>query len=268
MALINFRLKHPDNITPWNAPPDTSMHWFGLTEGEYWLDVNKATLYEYTNEVLAGNNANDSHYVDYQIARLLEDLTSLFDAIAEPVPDAFYAIARSNDYLYRFYAAAQNWFEHASKEASTDADSSYDSYDKSIEWIYSRTLTAGHLAYEPGISFFRNKDNISIVWNADHLTEHNIPVWTAQNGEVEMAYQTFIYEIEDFGNRFFHTMDAQVKLAIEKNRGATQLDKEQLIQEQQSRKEAFQQKLSLLKGAPTKHTDWNLINSLITKMFS
>lgn len=268
MALIHFRLKHPDNILPWGDAPDTGMHWFGLTDGEYWLDVNKATLYEYTNEVLAGGDVNTSHYVDYQIARLSEDWTNLFESIAEPVPDAFYAIARSSDYLYRFYEAAQTWFDNLSKDPSVDIAACSDRYDKTIEWIYSRTLTAMHLTFGPGISFFRNRDHISIVWKADHLTENDIPVWTAQNGEVEMEYEMFIHEMEDFGNRFFSAMDTQVRIAVEKDWGTTPLNKEQLIQEQQERRAEFQRKLSLLKGEPAKHTEWDVINSLITKMFS
>ncbi|BAV05013.1 hypothetical protein SAMN05421788_11336 [Filimonas lacunae] len=268
MALINFKLKHPANIIPWGDAPDTSMDWFGLTDGEYWLDVNKATLYEYTREVLSGNHVNDSCYVDYPIARLLEDWTSIFESIAEPVPDAFYTIAQSNNYLYRFYEAAQNWFDNLSQDPSIDANAHYDSYDKAIEWIYSRTLTAMHLTSGPGISFFRNRNNISIVWKADHLTENNIPVWTAQDGEVAMEYATFIHEIEDFGHRFFTAMDAQVQIAVEKNWGTTQVNKERLIQEQQERRAGFQQKLSILNGQPTKHTEWNVINSMITKMFS
>jgi hypothetical protein len=267
MALINFKLKHPDNIIPWGDAPDTSMHWYGLTDGEYWLDVNKATIYEYTSEVLAGSHANDSHYVDYQIARLLEDWTSIFDAIAEPVPDAFYAIARENNYLYRFYGAVQNWLENLPDTASTNTET-YEHYDPAIEWIYSRTLTASHLTNDPAISFFRNNNNISIVWKADHLTEQNIPVWTAQNGELKIAYSTFIHEIEDFGNRFFNAMDTQVQIAIAKDWGTTQINKDALMREQQQRKGGFQQSLSVLKGEPAKHTDWDLINALITKMFS
>lgn len=264
MALINFKLRHPDNIIPWDDNPGTSMHWFGLTEGEYWLDVNKATLYEYTNEVLTGGDGNDATHVEYQIVRLMEDWAGLFESIAEPVPDAFYGIARNSNYLYRFYGAASQWIEDLPEDPSIDVDSYY----KTIEWIYSRTLTATHLTSGPGISFFRNGNNISIVWKADHLTEESTPIWTAQNGEVEMAYEMFVNEIEDFGNRFYNAMDAQVQIAVEKDWGTTDLDKERLIEEQQERRTAFQKRLALLKGEPTKHTDWELINSLVTKMFS
>jgi hypothetical protein len=260
MALINFKLKHPDTILPWGDAPDTTMHWFGLTDGEYWLDLNKATFYEYTDQVTTGNN--ETRYVEYQLVRLIEDWTSLFESIAEPIPDGFYAIASSHDYLYRFYAAAQTWFDKLPEDAN------FEHYEKAIEWIYSRTLMASHLTAGPGISFFRNRDNLSIVWQADHVIENNTPVWTAQNGEIEMGYDTFIKEMEDFGDRFFEAMDAQVKIAVEKDWGTTQINKERLIQEQQERRADFQTKLAVLKGERTKHTDWELINTIITEMFS
>jgi len=264
MAFINFKLRHPDNIIPWGDQDDTSMDWTGLTEGEYWLDLDKTTLYEYTNEVLAGGDPNGSTYVEYQLVRLIEDWTSLFESIAEPVPDAFYAISRDNSYLYRFYAAVTKWMDNMSEDPSIDMDI----YEKTIEWIYSRTLNAMHLTGGPSISFFRNGNNISIVWKGDHLTDNNIPVWTAQNGSVEMEYKTFVNEMEDFGNRFFDAMDNQVKIAIEKDWGAARFNKEQLVLEHQERRAEFQNSLDVLKGEPTKQTDWDLINSLITKMFS
>lgn len=268
MALINFKLRHPDNIIPWDDDTDTTIHWQGLTEGEYWLDLNKATLYEYTPEVLAGGDTDDSTYVVYQLDRLINDWTGIFESIAAPVPDAFYTISRNHHYLYRFYGAAMHWFDRLSADPSIHADTDYEQYDKTIEWIYSRTLTAPYLASDPGISFFRNGDYLSIVWQADHVTPENIPVWTAQNGEVEMAYDLFVHEMEDFAKRFFDAMDVQVRIAVEKDWGATRINKEALVKEQEERKAAFQRKLGILKGPPVKHTDWELINTLVTKMFS
>ncbi len=151
---------------------------------------------------------------------------------------------------------------------SEDPSVDMENYDKTIEWIYSRTLTAGHLTFGPGISFFRNGNNISIVWKADYLIENNIPVWKAQNGQLEMDYKTFINEMEDFGSRFFDAMDTQIQIAVEKDWGTTRINKERLIQEQQERKAEFRKSLAVLKSEPTKQTDWDLINSLITKMFA
>jgi hypothetical protein len=245
MALINFKLKHPDEILPWGVDDDNSIYWSDLTYGEYWLDVKKAKLYEYTEEV---TKSGDSRYVEYQIFRLITDLTGIFESVAEPVPDAFYAIAKEHNYLYRFYSAVQ-------QKLSSEED------DKAVEWIYSRTLMAEHLTSGPGISFFRNGDHLAIVWNADYVTENNIPIWTAQNGQVEMGYNTFVQEVEDFGKRFFDAMDVQVQLASKAN-------KERLLQEQLKRKAEFQKKLAILKSEPAKNTDWEQVNAIVTKMFS
>jgi hypothetical protein len=260
MALINFKLKHPDSIAPWGDGPDTSMDWLGLTEGAYWLDLNKAILYEYTDEVLTGEE--ETTYVEYPLARLTEDVSALFESIAAPVPDTFYSIAKSNHYLYRFYGAVQQWLEQLSDQVT------YDRYEKAIAWIYSRTLIAMHLTGGPGISFFRNGEKLAIVWKADYLTENDKPVWTAGNGEMEMPYESFVREVEDFGERFFKAMDTQVQLAIGKDWGTAYINKERLVQEQQERKVAWGQKVALLKGKSAKSTDWEQINSLITEMFS
>jgi hypothetical protein len=144
----------------------------------------------------------------------------------------------------------------------------YDKYDQVIEWIYSRTLSAIHLTYGPSISFFRNKENLSIVWEASHRTEENIPVWTAQTGEVEMKYIDFVGEMEEFGSRFFSAMQRQVEIAVEKDWGAVQLDKPRLIEEQHERKNEYEDSVSLLKNKPSKSTNWDLVRSLIKEMNS
>ncbi|SFW67917.1 DUF5984 family protein [Chitinophaga sancti] len=266
MALINFRLKHPDLIVPWGDAPDTSMDWFGLTEGEYWLDLKKATLYEYTDEILRGDH--DTRYVEFQIARLIEDWTGIFASIAEAVPDGFYSIANSCSYLYRFYGAVQQLQDRLTADAAEDVQAKYDRYDKAIDWIYNRTLLAPHLTCAPGLSFFRNGDKLALVWKADHRVESNIPVWTAKNGEIELPYEVFVREMEEFGERFFSAMDEQVQLAVEKDWGNTKINSARLVKEQQERRAAFQKKVAVLKEEVMNPTDWKLVNAVITEMFS
>jgi hypothetical protein len=268
MALINFKLRHPDNIAPWGTPPNTSMHWFGLTDSEYWLDLGKANIYEYSDEVLKHWNVDSIKYVDYQLIRLIEDWASIFQDIAEPIPDAFYAISKNHQSLYEFYRKATIWLEKLSDDPTIDIDTYYDKYDKIIEWIYSRTLSAMHLTHGPNISFFRNKNSLSIVWGADQLIDDKIPVWTSQTGEIEMEYETFIHEIKDLGNRFFEAMDNQVQIAVNKDWGITNLDKEGLVKEHEERKAEFNRSLLVLKDHPAKQTNWDLITSLINEMNS
>lgn len=268
MTLINFKLRHPDNVTPWGTPPGGNMHWFGLTDSEYWLQVGKATLYQYTDEVLRHWHVKDFKFVDYQAIRFIEDWTSIFDSLIEPIPDEFYEIAKNHKSLYEFYGKAKQWLDKLSDDPTIDIDTYYDKYDQVIEWIYSRTLSAMHLTYGPNITFFRNQDNLSIVWKTSHVTEENIPVWTAQTGEFEMKYIDFVNEVEDFGKRFFSAMQDQVKIAVEKDWGAVDLNKPRLIEEQQERIIEFEDTTLLLKNKPNKSTNWDLVRSLIKEMDS
>jgi|688.fasta_scaffold133064_2 hypothetical protein len=268
MTLINFKLRHPDNVTPWGTPPGGSMHWFGLTESEYWLQLGKATLYEYTEDVLRHWDVSDFKCVEYQSVRLIEDWTSIFESIVEPIPDEFYEIAKNHKSLYDFYERATQWLDKVSDDPSIDVDTYYDKYDQVIEWIYSRTLNAIHLTYGPSISFFRNKEVLSIVWEASHRTEENIPVWTAQAGEVEMKYTDMVSEMEEFGERFFSAMQHQVEIAVDKDWGAVELNKSRLVEEQQERKAEFAESVSLLTNKPRKSTNWDLVGSLIKEMNS
>ena len=242
------------------------MHWFGLTDSEYWLQLGQVIFYEYTDEVLRHWEVQDFKCVDYQAIRLIEDLTSIFDSLVEPIPDDFYEIARNHTSLYEFYGKSKQWLDKLSDDPSIDIDTYYDKYDQVIEWIYSRTLSAMHLTYGPNITFFRNKDNLSIVWDASHETDENISVWTAQTGKFEMKYIDFVNEVEDFGKGFFSVMQRQVEIAVEKDWGTVDLNKTQLIEEQQERKIKFQESVSLLKNRPNKNTNWDMVRSLISEM--
>ena len=91
--------------------PDTNIHWFGLTDGDYWLSVGNKTLYEYTEEIIRAWNIGGGKYTDYNIVRFLEDFTELFSAIGESLPEDFYQLARSHNSLYEYIVKLQAWLE-------------------------------------------------------------------------------------------------------------------------------------------------------------
>ena len=43
--LINFTLAPIEQIVPWSEPGSRSLHWFGLTYGEYWIRAGEAALF-------------------------------------------------------------------------------------------------------------------------------------------------------------------------------------------------------------------------------
>ncbi len=71
---ISFKLQELDKIVPFGSKPNQSLHWFGLTDGLLWIDVNGQTIYEYTQEAQEYFD-NQVNYNDYQIARFLEDFS-------------------------------------------------------------------------------------------------------------------------------------------------------------------------------------------------
>src|SRR5687767_13197954 len=91
--------------------------------------------------------------------------------------------------LYDFRVKLQRWRDQITEE---QYDDSLDDDHQLAEWFASRSLTSMHLANGPDVGFFRNKDKLSIVWDAGYLTEENIPIWTAKTGEIEILYEDFI----------------------------------------------------------------------------
>lgn len=222
MPLINFLLKHPDDIFPFGTGSDKSLHWFGLTDGNLWLQPGEVKLYEYTDSFLSLLTMSDTKYVDYYLSRFVEDFTERFETISAAIPDESYAIVKNSTTLTQF------------RETSKRG------------WIEQRELTSGHLVGSPRIGFFRNKNKISIVWQADQRTKKNIPLWTAQNGQIEMDYSEFVAQIEDFGVSFFSAMTDQVEIALEKDWGAIKIDKLLLAEEHQQRQIGFTNQLRYL----------------------
>jgi hypothetical protein len=266
MPVINFKLKDPVEIIPWGIEPNTRMHWFGLTDGDYWLHLGDKTIYEHTNEIAVAWDISGTPYTDYYIVRFLEDFTEMFAAIGEPIPEELYQMTRSHFSLFDFYERATTWLEKLGDNETADINLYFDKYHKIIEWIYSRTLTAGHLKYGPKISFFRCNDKISIIWRCDHKDENDIPVWTAGNGEVEMLFDDFVREVKNWGELFFAAMEIQVGKAVEREWGNIEIDKARIKEEQNERNQDFIDKVNILTQTQHKSTDWSLVSSLIKEM--
>jgi hypothetical protein len=80
MPLINFTLTPLAAIEPWGQPPDLNLHWFGLSEGAYHLELGDVRLLEYREEL------GWPRYVEYSLARLHEDLLEMVPYVLQPLP--------------------------------------------------------------------------------------------------------------------------------------------------------------------------------------
>ncbi len=215
--MINFKLENIDNINSFGSEGDQSMHWFALTNGEYWIEIQNVTLFEYTNEI-RHYWGDTERYASYQIFRFIMDFTALFPSITESIPSDLFEKVKSAKLLgeignqMRIMASPDN--EMAIEE--------------SYWWIRNRTLFSEYFTGAPEITFFRCNEKIKIIWIANQVVDNRIPIWTAQTGEAEMDFEDFIVKIEDFGKKFLIEMEKQVNSALERDWGDIIIDKTKL----------------------------------------
>ena len=122
---INFRLQDLDKICLWGREEDLSLHWFGLTGGELWIDAGSQTIYEYS-EAARKYFSCPIQYNDYQIARFLEDFSYTFQYIGESIPEYLYGE------IGEFEAKTDAWKD----SHMDDADAVFALfYDNKYEWL-------------------------------------------------------------------------------------------------------------------------------------
>jgi hypothetical protein len=85
--LFNFVLRPLGDVAPWGKDPP-KLHWFGLTDGWFWLEADDQTLFRFSDTFLEQRCGQGSTapvpYVDYYVVRLWEDvLDGLHDFLSQ-----------------------------------------------------------------------------------------------------------------------------------------------------------------------------------------
>ncbi|MBS9767565.1 MAG: hypothetical protein KGV44_08500 [Flavobacteriaceae bacterium] len=256
--MINFNLKNINEIVPWGEKPNLNLHWFGLTDGNLWLNFGNETIYEYSEEVLNFWGDKSTPYNDYYVVRFLEDFTACFHKIGISIPYKFYKLTKN---INQFKNDTEKWLEN-----NEDSEIYWQKYCDLISWISDRSFDSGHLIGGPVISFFRYRDKIRIVWVTEWTLENGIQLWKAKDGGFEMNYSEFVSEVRKFGQDFFNAMDKQIELALSKDWGDIEVDKKMLVKEHAERKLDFAQKISFLEKDRNDDTDWNDIENILKQM--
>jgi hypothetical protein len=82
---FQFELRPLDEVRPWGGERP-NLHWFGLTDGWYWIEAEGHEFLRYSAEAVRRWDL-ERPYPDYYVARVWEDLQVLRWALCEPVPD-------------------------------------------------------------------------------------------------------------------------------------------------------------------------------------
>lgn len=256
---FNFKLRRLDKIAPFAQEIYRSLHWFGLTDGLFWIDIGEQTIYEYSP---AANDFFGSceKYNEYNIARFMEDFFHTFRYVGESIPEELY------NRLDTFGAKAEQWRKRYDMQEDDIFELFFeDEYSMLSKWWLDRGFDSAYLIGGPDINCFRCGDKIKIMWESKFLTGSGESIWTAPKGCYEMPYEDFISSITDFFHSFFEAMEQQIDWAVKREWGSIEIDEKALREENEKRKSDLLKKLTLLRYTD-EYTNWDKIMKLYEKM--
>ena len=266
MTLFEFKLKDLVDVMPWDDENGKKLHWFGLTDGYFYMNVNGEQLFHSTDEIIEyWKNENPefapvSNYVDYQVVRSYEDLLYILPNVLQPIPTAVFKHIETFNKQVQFENIFDNYLDFLGED-----DEPGDEYFDATEWFYLRRLSTMHLNQGPDIWFLLHEDQILIRWNNKEKHENGIPLWTSTSGECRMKADSFIEEVNGFHNNLMLEMERRIDL-LHKNNPIPdiRIDLKRLSEEHQERK------LSLARTLASKPTikNWDIVQSSINKIFS
>jgi len=258
--LFNFQLNPIDAIAPWGLEPH--LHWYGITFGNYWIDIGGVELFRYTDAMLnQWQLSTEQPYDDYQVSRIWEDVLKFLPDVLASVPES---VART----LGVSGDGQSWEARVTRWRArrVSEDDEYDNlYDQATWWWHSRRMTSGYLIYDPCIFLWRIGTEITMRWNTDLRTPDGLPVWTAAPGTCTLPVPDFIDEVRSFDDRLMRSMGERVRSVKERwDRSGISIDVDNLEREQRDRSQWLAQSLQRAPGLPA--TDWEQVVHAATRL--
>jgi hypothetical protein len=201
MALFEFELRDPAEITPWgNEAEGLHLSWFALTDGWFRMPVGDQALFEYSDKLRHHCGFADPR-PDYQIASFARDmLLSVMPAMA-PLPPRIERLAGDWDAMKGLEAAC-----FALDETDDPDRLAYDAW----RWLGERSPWTSYLAANPQISFVRIGNDVRIHWDNRNLEIKGIAAWTAGKGMHAIPVDVFREECREFSDRLLEQMARRI----------------------------------------------------------
>lgn len=263
MALINFQLARIENIAPFGSKKTGyRLHWFGLTDSFYWLKLDDRELFRLSDHfITTSRDPFEPPYVNYYLARFVEDLFAIFPSIATPIPDWLFRYISSISEMEKLQNKLHFWIENIWSEDENEYDQYY---APASDWLQNRQLNTGYLKDAPDLQFFRHNQDLVIRWNFECQNEKT-PIWAASKGEYILSFKEFTREVEDFYNRFWIAMQKQIDL-VHKGllRTDIMIDLDGLQEEHIQRKKQFDRVMEMLKSDSLEPVeDWDAVEKAL-----
>lgn len=193
--MFRFSLRAPNDVEPWGKPGQQTLHWFGFSDGSYFIDLGQHRLLEYCVDT------HHSRYVEYQIARMHSDLLDMLPEVLSPVPVELLASLANDSILETSEALAAR---------AGDLD---DPIWDALEGFRLRRLDTLYLSPPAHISFWTHDQNTYVEWNNHGCLFEGSPAWTACKGRFVLPTRDFVSAVHRFHDEFMSQMRERVELA-------------------------------------------------------
>ncbi|MGW4646947.1 DUF5984 family protein [Kitasatospora sp. NPDC004289] len=242
---FRFGLTPLDRVRPWGSERPV-LHWFGLTDGWYGIDLGGHELLRYSERTLralrATGDGRACPYVDHYVVRLWEDVLELVSEAMEPVPADLADLAGD---------LAPGWaWEDAPEEA-----------DAALAWYGAGFLNTSYLRVAPHLRCRRTvsgpDDTVTLVWEHRADPEGVVEFAGPQRGRVTMPTEDFVAAVAAFDRALLAAMEQRIG-ALEQAPPApgVELDLGQLRREQRERAGGLRRALEHRPG-----TDWEAVRA-------
>jgi hypothetical protein len=234
---LRFGLTPLQLVRPWGRDRPV-LHWFGLTDGWYCIDLGGHEVLRYEGE----RDGEPTHpYVDYYVVRLWEDMIALVSGAMEPVPPDLAEIAAD-------ISPGWDWVDTPEADAA-------------LSWHGAGYLYTSYLRVAPHVRCRRTvvgeDDTVTVVWEHQADPEGEITFADPQSGRVTMPTTEFLAAVAEFDRALLAAMDQRItELEASGPPPGVELDLEQLRREHRDRSLWLQRARDRDPG-----TDWTAVRT-------
>ncbi len=236
--LFQFQLRPLNEVVPWGEEGASYLHWFGLTDGWYWLKCGDQELYRYGDELLAaysikGMGERKHPYADYHVVRLWEDILEMLPEILSPIPKQVLELMQPGPDALQWQSAIADLVFVGEREVPASEE---DQYFLAVTWLGQRELRANHLQSAPRIWLWTDGITMFIRWDNREQTLEGQPAWASREGTFTLPLEEFVEEVRSFDRRLIQGMQERIQaIAQPWDRPEIKVDVEALLREQEER---------------------------------
>lgn len=231
MIAFRFQMRPVSEVAPWGGDARV-LHWFALTEGWYWIEVDGHELFRLDGD-------GDMPYADYYVVRLWEDVLGMAADVLDPVPDELV------------------WFIER-EDVTVPVGDLPEACWTALDWHAGHTLYTGPLRVAPLIRMWRRageRDEVIVTWR--HPEDDEVICAASRSGRAALSTSEFVNAVEAFGRQVISAMEERiVELEGRGVPAGVELDLEQLRAEH-VRRAAFPR--TAMSRVPV--TDWTTVRS-------